>query len=81
MDWFHDSIIYIICLNFTFRLWLCTYTLAVSAGAVLLLPISIISNEVLLAYPNSYYVKWLNSSLIHGRFSSGLYLFGGPVKL
>lgn len=50
-------------------LWLCTFTLAVSAGAVLLLPISIISNEVLLAYPNSYYVKWLNSSLIHGLWN------------
>ena len=55
---------------FHYRLWLCTFTLAVSAGAVLLLPISIISNEVLLAYPNSYYVKWLNSSLIHGEYTT-----------
>ncbi|GAB1609396.1 limb region 1 protein homolog [Argonauta hians] len=46
-------------------LLLCTLTLAISLGAVLLLPISIISNEVLLLYPHSYYVKWLNSSLIH----------------
>ena len=51
-----------------FRLWLCTFTLAVSVGAVLLLPLSIIANEVLHLYPKSYYVKWLNSSLIHGRF-------------
>lgn len=56
-------------LAYRIALWLCTYTLAVSAGAVLLLPISIISNEVLLAYPNSYYVKWLNSSLIHGLWN------------
>lgn len=47
--------------------WLCTFSLAVSIGAVLLLPISIISNEVLIIYPNSYYVKWLNSSLIQGN--------------
>ena len=47
-------------------LWLCTVALAVSVGATLLLPISIASNEVLLLYPNSYYVKWLNSSLIQG---------------
>ncbi|XP_063227434.1 protein Lilipod isoform X2 [Bacillus rossius redtenbacheri] len=46
--------------------WLCTFSLAVSFGQVLLLPISIVSNEVLLNYPDSYYVKWLNSSLIQG---------------
>lgn len=33
----------------------------------MLLPVSIASNEVLLLYPNSYYVKWLNSSLIQGK--------------
>lgn len=56
---------------FVFRiaLWLCTFTLAVSAGAVLLLPFSIVSNEVLLLHPHSYYVKWLNSSLIHGLWN------------
>lgn len=47
--------------------WLCTFSLAVSIGAVLLLPISIVSNEVLITYPNSYYIKWLNSSLIQGE--------------
>ncbi|KAL3835916.1 hypothetical protein ACJMK2_021377 [Sinanodonta woodiana] len=50
-------------------LWMCTFTLSVSVGSVLLLPISIISNEVLLHNPNSYYVKWLNSSLIHGLWN------------
>ena len=48
------------------RLWLCTFTLTVSLGAVLLLPTTIFSNEILLMYPKSYYVKWLNGSLIHG---------------
>lgn len=47
-------------------LWLCSFSLAVAIGAALLLPISIASNEVLLLYPNSFYVQWLNSSLIHG---------------
>lgn len=49
--------------------WLCTFSLAVSIGAVLLLPFSIISNEVLILYPKSYYVKWLNSSLIQGLWN------------
>ncbi|XP_066591526.1 protein Lilipod [Prorops nasuta] len=50
-------------------LWLCTVALAVSIGATLLLPVSIASNEVLILYPNSYYVKWLNSSLVHGLWN------------
>lgn len=52
------------------RLWLCTFTLAVSLGAVLLLPFSIISNEVLLSFPQNYYIQWLNGSLIHGELHS-----------
>ena len=52
------------------RLWLCTFTLSVSIGAALLLPVSIVSNELLLMYQSSYYVKWLNSSLIHGMYIS-----------
>lgn len=53
--------------NYIFSLWLCTLSLAVAVGAALLLPFSIASNEVLLLYPNSYYVKWLNSSLVQGN--------------
>ncbi|XP_045693770.1 limb region 1 protein homolog isoform X1 [Phyllostomus hastatus] len=48
---------------------LSTFTLAVSAGAVLLLPFSIVSNEVLLSFPHSYYIQWLNGSLIHGLWN------------
>ncbi|XP_006819669.1 protein LMBR1L-like [Saccoglossus kowalevskii] len=55
-------------------LWICTFTVTVSVGAVLLLPISIVTNEVLLSYPNSYYVKWLNESLIHGLWNQ-IFLF------
>ncbi|XP_062871026.1 limb region 1 homolog-like protein isoform X2 [Trichomycterus rosablanca] len=50
-------------------LWLCTFTLSVAMGAVLLLPISILSNEVLLSFPQSYYMQWLNGSLIHGLWN------------
>ncbi|XP_070279677.1 limb region 1 protein homolog isoform X3 [Myotis yumanensis] len=50
-------------------LFLCTFTLAVSAGAVLLLPFSIISNEILLSFPHNYYIQWLNGSLIHGLWN------------
>lgn len=49
------------------RLYLCTFTLAVSGGAVFLLPFSIISNEILLSFPKNYYIQWLNGSLIHGQ--------------
>ncbi|ELT98960.1 hypothetical protein CAPTEDRAFT_167057 [Capitella teleta] len=55
-------------------LWLSTFTLAVSIGAVLLLPISIAANEALLMFPKSYYLKWLNSSLIHGMWNQ-IFLF------
>uniref|UniRef100_A0A4X1U4P5 Limb development membrane protein 1 n=1 Tax=Sus scrofa TaxID=9823 RepID=A0A4X1U4P5_PIG len=51
------------------RLFLSTFTLAVSAGAVLLLPFSIISNEILLSFPQNYYIQWLNGSLIHGLWN------------
>ncbi|XP_048874065.1 limb region 1 homolog-like protein [Brienomyrus brachyistius] len=50
-------------------LWLCTFTLSVAVGAVLLLPLSILSNEVLLSFPHSYYMQWLNGSLIHGLWN------------
>uniref|UniRef100_A0A671M809 Limb region 1 protein homolog n=1 Tax=Sinocyclocheilus anshuiensis TaxID=1608454 RepID=A0A671M809_9TELE len=51
------------------NMYLCTFTLAVSGGAVLLLPFSIISNEILLSLPKNYYIQWLNGSLIHGLWN------------
>ncbi|XP_049271773.1 protein Lilipod isoform X7 [Rhipicephalus sanguineus] len=53
---------------------MCSFSLAVSLGAALLLPVSIISNEVLLLYPSSFYMQWLNSSLIHGLWNE-IFLF------
>uniref|UniRef100_A0A8C8JRB6 Limb development membrane protein 1 n=1 Tax=Oncorhynchus tshawytscha TaxID=74940 RepID=A0A8C8JRB6_ONCTS len=58
-------------------LYLCTFTLAMSGGAVLLLPFSIISNEILLSFPKNYYIQWLNGSLIHGQGTS---IPGGGIK-
>ena len=45
-------------------LYCCSFSLAVSVGAALLLPISTISNEILVWYPRSWYTRWLNASLI-----------------
>ncbi|XP_016094533.1 limb region 1 protein homolog [Sinocyclocheilus grahami] len=50
-------------------MYLCTFTLAVSGGAVLLLPFSIISYEIVLSLPKNYYIQWLNGSLIHGLWN------------
>lgn len=47
----------------------CIFSFAVAIGSSFLLPLSIISNEILLLYPDSYYVKWLNSSLIQGLWN------------
>ncbi|XP_073982260.1 LMBR1-like protein lilipod isoform X2 [Rhodnius prolixus] len=62
-------------------LYLCVFSLSVTICAALLLPFSIVSNEVLLLYPKSYYVKWLNHSLIQGIWNlvflfSNMSLFG-----
>ncbi|XP_071788837.1 protein LMBR1L-like [Asterias amurensis] len=58
-----DAIVYRV------ALWSCTFTLAISVGAGVLLPFSILSNEVLVFYPNNFYMKWLNGSLIHGLWN------------
>lgn len=50
-------------------IWLCTFTLATCFGAVLLLPMSIIASEVIRIAPQSFYWKWLNSSLLHGLWN------------
>jgi hypothetical protein len=55
-----DAVVY------TVAFGICSFSLAVSVGAALLLPVSTISNEVLHAYPDSWYVQWLNGSLIQG---------------
>ena len=61
---------------FVYRIsfWMCTFALAISIGSTLLLPFSIVSNEVLLSYPHSYYMQWLNDSLIQHLWNS-VFLF------
>lgn len=48
---------------------MCTFSLAVSIGTALLLPFSIVTNEVLILYPDNYYMQWLNDSLIQSLWS------------
>lgn len=48
---------------------MCTFSLAVSIGTALLLPFSIVTNEILILYPDSYYIQWLNDSLIQSLWS------------
>lgn len=43
---------------------MCCCSLATALGAVTLLPFSVLGSEVLHAYPENYYLKWLNWSLI-----------------
>lgn len=56
-------------LVYKIAIWLCCFTMTVSIGAVLLLPFSIFSNEILLSYPDSYYLIWINDSLIHSLWN------------
>lgn len=53
---------------------MCIFSLAISIGAALLLPFTIITNEVLLLYPDNYYMQWLNDSLIQGLWKN-VFLF------
>lgn len=53
---------------------LCTFALAMAIGSALILPFSIVSNEVLLAWPACEYVQWLNQSLVQ-RLWDGVFFF------
>lgn len=50
-------------------LYLCAVTLAVSILAVFLLPMSMIGNEIVHLFPDSYWVQWLNGALIHNLWN------------
>ena len=54
--------------------WMCTFSLAISIGAALLLPFSILTNEILIIYPDNYYMQWLNDGLV-GRLWDSVFLF------
>lgn len=53
---------------------LCVFTFATSIGSFLLLPISIIANEVIINNHDNFYWKWLNPSLIYGLWNK-IFLF------
>jgi len=46
-------------------LYICAVPVGVAIGNTLLLPMSMISNEVVHLYPDSYLLEWLNGSLVH----------------
>ncbi|TPP57661.1 hypothetical protein FGIG_11016 [Fasciola gigantica] len=43
---------------------ICTFTLTISLTGFTLLPFSIAANEVLLGFPQSYYVQWIDTDLV-----------------
>ena len=48
------------------RVFMCTFSLATSFAAILLLPGSVIGNEIIHRHPGNYYVQWLTNSLVQG---------------
>lgn len=44
-----------------------TVSFAVSMAAMLLIPITIVSHEIMVSYPNNQYIQWLNRGLIFGE--------------
>ena len=50
-------------------LWMCTFSLATSMGAALLLPFTVVTNEVLVIYPDNYYIAWLNEGLVQSLWN------------
>ncbi|KAI6196981.1 hypothetical protein M3Y94_01171700 [Aphelenchoides besseyi] len=63
-----DFFVYRVSWVFTFwivsKVWMCSCSLTVSIGALALLPFSVLGFEVLHSFPDNYYLKWLNWSLI-----------------
>ncbi|CAH8501430.1 unnamed protein product [Schistosoma turkestanicum] len=51
-------------LTYQLVLGICTFTLTIGLTSCSLLPFTIISNEILIIFPQSYYVQWLNGELI-----------------
>lgn len=58
---------------------LCAVAVSVSLSSVILLPSSIISNEIRHMYPNTSYIRWLDTSLVKGLWN--LVFLGSNVCL
>jgi len=50
-----------------YRVAMCTFSLASSFAAILLLPGSVIGNEIIHLHSGNYYVQWLTNSLVQGQ--------------
>ena len=61
-------------LVYRISLWMCTFSLAISIGSASLLPFSVVTNEILILYPDSYYTQWLNEDLVQ-RLWNNVFLF------
>lgn len=61
-------------LVYRISLWMCTFSMAISIGAAFLLPFSLITNEVLILYPDNYYMQWLNVGLVQSLWNN-VFLF------
>jgi hypothetical protein len=65
---YEDALVYRI------SMWMCTFSLAISLGAASLLPFSVVTNEILIHYPDNYYTQWLNEDLVQ-RLWNNVFLF------
>lgn len=65
---YEDALVYRI------SLWMCTFSLAISLGSASLLPFSVVTNEILILYPDNYYTQWLNEDLVQ-RLWNNVFLF------
>lgn len=51
-------------ISYTVSTVIATFSLAISAAAILLFPLSVLCHEVLFLWPHSSYLEWLNSNLV-----------------
>lgn len=61
-------------LVYRISLWMCTFSLAISLGSASLLPFSVVTNEILIHYPDNFYTQWLNEDLVQ-RLWNNVFLF------
>ncbi|VDM18476.1 unnamed protein product [Hydatigera taeniaeformis] len=52
----------------SFVMGICTATMALSIIMLFMLPLSILANEVLILFPDCYYVQWISAGLLHTFF-------------
>ncbi|XP_062519963.1 limb region 1 protein-like [Corticium candelabrum] len=56
-------------MTYRISLWMCVFTLSISMGAVVLLPVSIVTEEILSPYMHNDYINWLNPVLIQSLWN------------